>query len=230
MLNLVKERFKKLPTSRKAIFIGSIVLIVSVFMPWYSDIDRFRIGDRFLGITGPLYLTGLLVFLLGALSFGLIALELTKKPIPSLPMKEPQLHMFNGIATIFMAIIAASVYFHSKFGINVSDKTVGIGMYLSFMGGGVLIIGGILSKKIKGDYSLDEKDFESEGKSEPLIKMDERAQKGLEEEPDLDREKMTIEDAMVSSIREPQGKGWDQVQESINNYQKSLEENTTDIK
>ena len=227
MFNLIKERFIKLSGARKAVLIGAGISIVSVFMPWYSDIDRFRIGDKFLGITGPLYLTGLLVLLAGGLSFGLIMLYLTKKPLPNLPIKESQLHMLNGGASMFMVIIAASVYFHSKFGVNIADKSVGIGMYLAFLGGGVLVAGGIMSKKVAEVFTEKEAIFEEEsaGSQEQLIEITDRQTQNIKS-----KEEMTLEDAIQVGQQRPDGKGWDQVQESINNYQKSVEEDTKDIK
>ena len=53
-----KNRLKSLKLSKKIIYFSSALTILSVFMPWYSDIDKFKIGDSFLGITGPLYLAG----------------------------------------------------------------------------------------------------------------------------------------------------------------------------
>ncbi|MBI4231741.1 hypothetical protein HY605_00795, partial [Candidatus Peregrinibacteria bacterium] len=71
MPNSFKSRLKKLAISKKLILVGSGLMVVSAFLPWYSDLDRFKIGDTFLGITGPLYLVGFLVLLAGLASFGL---------------------------------------------------------------------------------------------------------------------------------------------------------------
>lgn len=214
MYNLVKERFKKLPLPKKLIMFGGAFATVCVFLPWYSDVDRFRVGNTFLGISGPLYLAGLLVLIAGALSLGICGLNLMKKPLPSLPIEENKLHVFTGGVSVFMVILSASVYFHSKFGINLADKSARMGMYLGIVGGILLIAGGLLSMK-KEEATEDEV-----GCAEPLIKIEDRDRAGIEHEKEP-----TVEDAINAGQYEGKvsTKAWDHAQESLNNYKKSIE-------
>lgn len=209
MPNSLKNKLKKLALTKKIILGSSAVAIISVFLPWYSDIDRFKIGDTFLGINGPLYLAGLLMLVAAAISCGIIVLQLMEKPLPKLPLAENKLHIFNGGISIFMLVLAASVYFHSKFGVNLTDKNAGIGMVLGFISSGGLILGGFLGMKTR------EINFEEEGHVEPLITIENREKRDIS--PDKE---VTVEEAT---------KAWDQVQESINNY-RSSEGDTKDIR
>ena len=207
MPNSLKLRLKMLALPKKIILVGSFVAFISVFMPWYSDIDRFKIGDTFLGVTGPLYLAGLFVFLASAASLLMIIMILMEKPLPKLPLKESHLHIFNGSLSFLMLILTASVYFHPKFGLNITEKNLGFGMILSFIGIFVLIAGSVLLFRTK------EVNFEEEGHIEPLIKID-----STDREANTLKRDMTIEEAMTTSnAYKAPTKVWGPVQESLGN-------------
>ncbi len=201
------------------------MVFLSAFLPWYSDVDRFRIGNTFLGITGPLYLAGLLIMIVGAISIGYIVLQLLKKPLPNIPLSESQTYVFGGSSVIFMVVLAASVYFHSKFGVNLADKSAGIGMFTAIIGGSILVMGGLFLKKTRPSD-----DFDEEGFIQPLIKIDDREPHHIE---DRSKKEVTVGDAVEAHKYGGNvgTKTWDHAQESLNNYNKSSEEpNTDDIR
>ncbi len=216
MPNSFKIRLMNLPLPKKIVLVGAFFMVIGVFMPWYNDIDKFRIGESFLGISGPLYLAGFLVFLSGALSLGIIITQLMEKPLPKLPIKELQLHILGSILSFLMLVLTASVYFHPKFGVNLTDKSVGFGMILAFIGAGLLLLGSILSLKSR------EISFDMEGHIEPLIDMDlqqnrEKSDLGLRQPDNAELKKdITVGEAMEKYAGNKE-KGWGQVQESINN-------------
>lgn len=215
MPNSFKLRLKNLPLVKKAVLSGSFLMAVSVFMPWYTDLDKFRIGETFLGISGPMYLAGFLVFVAGVVSFGILMLYLLEKPLPKLPVKDVQIYIFGSILSFFMLILTASVYFHPKFGVNLTDKNMGIGMILAFIGSGIVLLAGILSLRSK--YV----NFETEGHLDPLIDMD------IENRPKPEqgiKKDMTVGDAIEKyQGQDAKGSAWGQVEESINNLKKSDE-------
>lgn len=172
-----KTRLKALDLRKKMILLGSALAVLSVFFPWYKDLDRFRTGDVFLGITGPLYLAGIIVMLGGIASLGLIMLEVMEKQKPKLPLNENHFHLFGAAVSILMLVLTNSVYFHNKFGINLVEKSMGIGMIGSIIGVGLLFLGAMLLVKNR------EVNFEGEGKIEPLIDIDinERMQSNIAE-------------------------------------------------
>ncbi len=214
MPDSLKLRFMKLPLVRKMILIGGFLTAVSVFMPWYNDVDRFNIGETFLGISGPLYLAGLLVFIAGAVSMALIGIQLMEKRVPGLPFKENHLHLACSVLSLFMLILTASAYFHPKFGVNLTDKNVGFGMILAFIGTGIVMLGGVLA------YKQKEISFDTEGSIAPLIDMN-------REKADLNmRNNITVGEAMDRHEQVQYGgksSGWGPVQESINNVKREDE-------
>lgn len=198
MPNSFKIRLKNLSFTKKFVLTGSFLTLIAVFLPWYKDIDKFNTGDMFLGITGPLYLAGVIVFLAAVSSFGIIFLKLLDKPVPKIPLKEDHFHILNSGLSIFMLILSVSVFFHHKFGINLIDKSVGIGMYLAFIGSGFVMLGAIMSIK-KSDVN-----FEQEGNLEPLINLnseEERTtQKIKPKEQNLEKEADKVKVSVQESI------------------------------
>jgi hypothetical protein len=200
----------KLPLVRKAIMIGGLLTALSVFMPWYSDVDKFNIGETFLGISGPLYLAGFFVFVSGAVSMALIAMKMMEKNMPRLPMKEAQMHIAGSVLSLFMLVLTASAYFHPRFGVNLTDKSLGFGMIIAFIGTGVMMIGGLLVMKAK------EVSFDVEGSIAPLINMD-------REKASLNMQDVTVGEAMArhgQTAYSGRSNGWGPVQESINELNK----------
>jgi hypothetical protein len=170
--NSLKIRLKNLNIKKKIILIGSLLAIVSVVLPWYQDLDRFKTGDVFLGVTGPTYLAGVIILLSSILCATLIGLELAEKPKPKLPIKENTVYVMAASLSIFLLIIVNSVYFHPKFGINLVEKTMGFGMYVAIIGIALEMIGGIMVLR-KSEVS-----FDTEGKIEPLIEMNRDREQG----------------------------------------------------
>jgi predicted membrane protein len=168
MSDSLKSRLRKLPLNKKLILIGAFVTAISVFLPWYSDIDQFGSGDVFLGITGPLYLAGLIVLLASAISFGIITLTMFDKPLPKLPLEKDHFYLLNSGLSIFMLVLALSVFFHHKFGYSFPDKSVGVGIILAFIGSFSTMIGAISAVKKRAV------NFEEKGTLTPLISVEER--------------------------------------------------------
>ena len=160
-----KTRLKSLKFSKKIIYFASALTMISVFLPWYNDIDKFKIGDSFLGITGPLYLAGFIVLIASVLSFGIITLSLRGQNLPKLPLKEEHFFVFNSGLSLLMLILCASVYFHSKFGINLTDKNAGVGLIMAFISCPVSLFAGILANR---ESAVS---FDTDGNLEPLIDL-----------------------------------------------------------
>ncbi len=199
MAETLKTRLKKLAFNQKFILVGSFLAAVSTVLPWYRDIDKFNTGDSFLGITGPLYLAGLIVLLASAGSFSLIAMRMFDRPLPKLPLSEKHFHIFTGCLSVFMIVMTASVYFHPKFGINLTEKTAGIGMILALIGCGLEILGAALKQK--------ERNFHSDGHLDALISMSHTDRIGSLRESEVDQGE--VKAAVTDSLEEFINKDYD---------------------
>jgi len=194
MPNTLKSRLKRLPLNGKLILIGSGLMILGTFLPWYKDLDKFNTGDMFLGISGPLYLAGLIILLAAIGSFAMITMKIMQKPLPKLPVEEKFFHVMVSGLSLFMLIFSTSVFFHPKFGINVINKNMGFGMYMTFIGAGMVMAGGVMAIRNKGV------NFDEEGHLEPLIDIEkERNRNGLN---GLDSEAQRVKNAVQESIED----------------------------
>lgn len=141
------NKFRGLALSEQIVFVGSFLAILGAFLPWYSDTDQFKTGTTFLGITGPLYLAGLLVLISSAMCLTAVIMKMRESS--ALPVKENHLFIGASVMSLLMVVMAMSVYFHPKFGINLADKQSGIGMILAAIGGLAVLGGGILGARKK---------------------------------------------------------------------------------
>jgi len=147
----LKDLIRSLVLSKKLIGIGAILLAFSCFLPWYSDIDRFNTGSLYLGVSGPLYLAGLVTFISASASIFVIATELLGHKIRRFPLSSQQIHIFAISISILMVLLSSSVYFHPKFGINIANKSVGVGMLISILSITLMLVGVIVAIKKKLD-------------------------------------------------------------------------------
>ena len=136
-------------------------------------------------------------------------IQVLEKRLPKLPLADTQIHIAGCVVSMLMLIFTASVYFHPKFGVNLTDKSVGFGMILAFIGIGMVMMAAIFSLK---SSSVS---FDTEGKIEPLIDLDlhnrEKADLGI-------KNNITVGDAMERYAgKEAGGKSWGMLDESINN-------------
>lgn len=164
-LSRLKETFFRLPRHIKLIGIGSLILAISTVLPWYADLDSYKIGDQFLGVTGPASFVGIVILLLSIGSLWLFAYRLLERRVPRLPVREAIFHLFVGIESLFLLLIVNSIFFHPKFGVNITLKESRFGMTLAIVGAVITVVGAYFQNK------KEIEDEKSEGKLEPLIKI-----------------------------------------------------------
>lgn len=188
------DRLQRLPLSLKLTGFGSFLTFVSVFLPWYADLDAFNTGDKFIGLGGPLYLLGFLIMIMAIGSLVVSGFRFFEKKLPTLPLEESHFHIFVGAMSLFLLLITNSIYFHSKFGVNITMKEMKIGMIFALFGSALVFIGGIRRNKEKGVS------FDTEGKLEQLIDAGdiERSQQDIK--PATEIEVKQVEEAETETV------------------------------
>lgn len=146
-----KHLVKEMVLSKKLISIGALLLAISCFLPWYSDLDKFNTGTTFLGVSGPLYMAGLITFICASASIFVIVSELVGRRIQKFPLSGQQIHLIGVSVSVLMLLLTSSVYFHPKFGMNLADKKVGFGMVLSIFSLILMLSGTFIALKKKMD-------------------------------------------------------------------------------
>jgi hypothetical protein len=164
----IQDKLLKLPTPYKIIGLGALIALIGAFFPWYQDIDSFNTGDRFSGITGPLYLIGYIIIGLSVISLILTGFHLFEKKLPDLPLKESMIYILSGAFSLFLLVITNSIYFHPKFGTNITSKEYQFGMIFAFAGAIAAIIGGVLESRERGTARFIE-EFQSEAQEDEDI-------------------------------------------------------------
>ncbi len=171
LVNMPKKRinqiFNELSFNKKLLAVGSLLMIVSVFLPWYQDLDSFKTGDMFLGITGPLYLAGVSLLVLSGVIPATMYLDYAGKKPWWMPTSNSPFYLAVGIFAFYMLILTNSVYSHAKFGVNITMKQTQFGMFLAFIAASLISIGGYLSML---DKKAGIKEFE-ESVNEPLMQV-----------------------------------------------------------
>ena len=144
---------------KKLIAIGTILMVISLFLPWYQDLDSFRTGDTFTGLTGPLYIAGFTFLIIASFSIFLLVTDYFDKKVPLFRVKASKFFLPAGIFSFYLLILVNSVYFDKSFGINITLKQSQFGMFIAFVGAALLTIGGYLLSR---ERSIIMKDFQDE--------------------------------------------------------------------
>lgn len=138
--------------------IGSLLMVLSLFFPWYQDLDSFRTGDTFTGLTGPMYLAGFSFLVIASLSLLFIVMDYLDRKVPLFKVKTSKFHLWAGIFAFYNLFLVGSVYFHPAFGVNITLKQSGFGMFIAYAAAALLTAGGYLEGRGKAAV----KEFEKE--------------------------------------------------------------------
>ncbi|MBI2464135.1 hypothetical protein HYV57_04210 [Candidatus Peregrinibacteria bacterium] len=149
---MFSRRFRKdvaaLPKHKKLLFFGSLILLVSVFFPWYSENDEYLGNQIYYGITGPLYFVGITILILSVAVFFYNLLEIQHKKVPKLPLQEWIFSLIAGVSSFYLLLLSVTVYLHPRFGINLNTKTTAFGITVGFIGAALLTVGAMVQRKM----------------------------------------------------------------------------------
>ena len=122
---------------------GGILAAISVFMPWYQDLDRFNTGFEFYGITGPLYLVGLFFLATGIVILGSLFVSRVRDRIKKMGFQLSHFYSLSAGFLAFLFVLTNSVYFHENFGVNITEKSFRFGMIFAVLGIFSLFMGSV---------------------------------------------------------------------------------------
>ncbi len=180
------QYIQELSLAQKLVMVGGILAAISVFMPWYSDLDRFNSGAQFYGITGPLYLVGLFFLATGCLIVSTFFAGNMKRRIQDSGLKIRNFYMIAAGFLAFLLVLTASVYFHENFGTNISEKDFRFGMTIAVLGILSLFAGSVLLGRERPKLTGD--DLFGGTLEEPLTEFAPRAHQTLTDMPESEKE------------------------------------------
>lgn len=153
MLNNI---WKRLSSSQKIGAFGSLLLIISLMLNWFSDKDVFRSGDTYTALSGPLYFVGLSILLLAVFNLGMVVLAAMRiKLVTNMSVStQGKLQMMAGFASMYLLVVINSVYFHPQFGLNILEKKSEIGVMVALAATVMVCIAGYLCYRQKFEQTL----------------------------------------------------------------------------
>jgi hypothetical protein len=163
----INQIIADLPFERKLVGIGALLMAVSTFLPWYQDLDSFKTGDVFLGLSGPTYLAGLTILAVSIVDILLVFIESSDKKMPMITIKPSTFYLASGLLSFYLLLMVNSIFFHNKFGVNITSKDSQFGMFMAFIAASLMTIGGYLATREKSSIL---KEFR-EQTQEPAIKI-----------------------------------------------------------
>lgn len=149
----------ELSFEKKLIAAGAALMAISLFLPWFSDVDSFHTGDTFTGLNGPLYFAGLTFLIISSLSLIFIVTDHLGIKLPLSSIKNSKIFLGFGIFDFYLLMMVNSVYFHHSFGVNITLKQSGFGTFVAFIAAALITVGGYMNIREK---STAWKEFEEE--------------------------------------------------------------------
>lgn len=123
-------QINKLCARDKTILFGVIISSIALIFPWYSDVDSFNTGVKYTALNGPAALVGFTMLIINIVTIACILYYSKFKAEPNIPLKRKSLEKWGGIMYLYFALVINTIYFHSGFGVNISDKILGVGFYI----------------------------------------------------------------------------------------------------
>ncbi len=160
LMQRIKQGYLRLPGSEKAIFIGSGLLMISPLLPWYDSMKGYVI-DTIMGISGPLFLLGILTMVFGGITFLHIFMPFLDRSFFK-NSNVSKLANFSGFEALLMLVISNSVFFSSDFGTSATHKGTRFGMMIAFMGVALTIVGAYFAKgKVRNVVEVKENFYQT---------------------------------------------------------------------
>ncbi len=182
----LKDSFTHSARHMKIMVVAGSALALSTFLPWYQDVDTYRTGDQFLGVTGPTSTIGFSILALSLASVLLNSYAMLGKKLIKLPWKDSSFNLFASIQSIFLLIVTNSIFFNPQFGINITLKESQFGMTIAFISSIAFVVGAYMSHKdakVDGDNIL--------GTLSPLISFGKRSHSSVSQEKSREEESVS---------------------------------------
>ncbi len=180
-LRRIKHTLLRLTAEEKVIGIGSLVMIVGAFMPWYSVIMNFdKKSLTETGFSGDLGVIGFVIFIMSLISLIVLVAENMNLPLPQFGYKREQVLFFFLGQSFFLTLLTMAIY--TKRSLEFTEAGLRFGVYLVLLGAFFGAISAFALIQKKKDKEVQEFfSHEQEKDSEESIE-DELAEESAEEE------------------------------------------------
>lgn len=118
--------------------------MLSPLLPWYDSMKGYVI-DTIMGVSGPLFLLGILTMIFGGVTFLHMFMPFLGRSFFK-KSESSKLANFCGLEALLMLIISNSIFFSPGFGAAVTHKGTRFGMMVAFFGIALTVIGAHFAK------------------------------------------------------------------------------------
>lgn len=185
-LRRIKHTLLRLTAEEKVIGIGSLIMIIGTFMPWYSVIMNFdKKSLTETGFSGDLGVIGFVIFIMSLISLLVLVAENMHLPLPQFGYKRDQILFFFLGEAFFLILLTMAIY--TKRSLEFTEAGLRFGIYLVLLGAffGALSSFALIQKKKKKEvqefFSHKQEDENVDEKKEEVYLNEETIQ--VEPEP-----------------------------------------------
>ncbi len=127
-LRRIKHTLLRMSAEEKVISIGSILILVSTFMPWYEIVHSYKENKIFTGLSGDLGIIGFVILLMSLFSLLIIMAENLHLPFANFGYKKEHILLFLSGESFIFSLLATAIHTKNSFGY--SDANLRFGIYL----------------------------------------------------------------------------------------------------
>lgn len=138
------KRFSYSIGHMKVLAIGVSISMISLFLPWYSELSRASIESSFSAVGGPTASIGWSMFLLNFFCLLSLFYRFKFRVNPDFSLSVSAVKKYHGLIILYLTFLVVSVLFSREFGANGVEKTLGIGAYINCIGAVVSLGSGML--------------------------------------------------------------------------------------
>ena len=129
----IKHMLLRLSPEEKIAGIGVILVLISVFLPWYSVVFSFNEqGITESGFTGDLGVVGFVIFLLTLMGLAFLIGEHLHFKLPNLGFKKDNIILFLLGQSAFLLLLTIAIYTKRSF--EYTNAELRFGLYLALIG------------------------------------------------------------------------------------------------
>jgi len=176
-LRRIKHMFLRLSPEEKIIGAGGLLVIMGLFMPWYSVVMSFdKKSVTYSGFSGDLGVIGFVIFIMTILALFVLIAEYLHIRLPRINYTKEQILFFLMGQSSFLVLLLIAIY--TKRSLDFTEAELRFGIYLVLIGAAVSAFSSF-SQIQKFKRKDVEEFFEHEESAEPKHK---KAKHELEEE------------------------------------------------
>ncbi len=185
-LRRIKHTLLRLTAEEKVIGIGTLVMLVGSFMPWYSvvmNFDKKSLTET--GFSGDLGVIGFVIFLMSLISLLILVADNMRLPLPQFGYKREQILFFFLGEAFFLTLLSMAIY--TKRSLEFTEAGLRFGVYMVLLGAffGALSAFALIQKKKKKEVHEFFSHEQTEEEEETVEPEDEDEVMQMESEPEM---------------------------------------------